>query len=338
MRREECPVAEVAAAAHHRQVHAGPAAGHAHREDVDVAVGSGQAARLDRLLVQHARQRADAVAPLGCALVVQRLGAGAHALRQLVDHRLRLAAQEALGMFDIERVVLVRDQPDAGPRAAPDLVQQAGPRAVREHGVLAGAQPEDLLDQVDRLLHRPGAGIGPEVAVPTVDRAPVVRHAREARRRRRRRAGRRAADLQVRVALVVAEQDVEPRVQRLDQVVLEQQRLGLGAHHRGLEPRDASDHVADARAAVVLLEVARDPLLQVAGLADVQHLAGRVEVAVDAGQRRQRRDLGEQPRACRVGRVGGARVGGGRGSGSGSGGGGGGRGARVHRRGFWRLR
>ena len=36
-------------------------------------------------------------------------------------------------------------------------------------------------------------------------------------------------------------------VERLDQVVLEQQRLGLGAHHRRLQARDPADHVADAR-------------------------------------------------------------------------------------------
>ena len=62
------------------------------------------------------------------------------------------------------------------------------------------------------------------------------------------------------------------------------------------------DHVADARAAVALLEVARDALLQVARLADVEHAAGGVEVAVDAGQVRQRRDLGEQALA-RVGAI-----------------------------------
>jgi hypothetical protein len=45
-------------------------------------------------------------------------------------------------------------------------------------------------------------------------------------------------DLQVGVALVVAEQDVVARVERLDEVVLEQQRLGLGAHHRGLHAHD----------------------------------------------------------------------------------------------------
>ena len=35
--------------------------------------------------------------------------------------------------------------------------------------------------------------------------------------------------------------------ERLDQVVLEQQRLGLGAHDRGLHARDARDHVAAMR-------------------------------------------------------------------------------------------
>ena len=60
-----------------------------------------------------------------------------------------------------------------------------------------------------------------------------------------------------------------------------------------------ADHVADARAAVVLLEVAGDALLQVARLADVEHLALRVEVAVDAGQAGQRRHLGEQALALR---------------------------------------
>ena len=53
-----------------------------------------------------------------------------------------------------------------------------------------------------------------------------------------RRPASRTGDLQVRVALVVAEQDVVARVQRLDQVVLEQQRFGFGAHHRRLHPRD----------------------------------------------------------------------------------------------------
>jgi hypothetical protein len=110
---------------------------------------------------------------------------------------------------------------------------------------------------------------------------------------RRRRAGR-AGDLQIRIALVVAEQDVELGVQRLDEVVFQQQRLGLGAHHRGLHAGDLADHVADAGAAMVLGEVARYAPLQVARLAHIQQRALRVEIAVDARQRGQGRYLREQ--------------------------------------------
>src|SRR5690606_417406 len=101
-------------------------------------------------------------------------------------------------------------------------------------------------------------------------------------------------DLEVRVALVVAEQDVVARLQGLDEVVLEQQRLGLGPDHRRFHARDAADHLADARAVVALLEIAADTLFQVARLAHVQQLPLGVEVAIDPGQRGQGRDLAEQ--------------------------------------------
>jgi hypothetical protein len=111
-----------------------------------------------------------------------------------------------------------------------------------------------------------------------------------------------AGDLQVGVALVVAEQDVEARRQGLDEVVLEQQRFGLGAHDRGFQPRDARHHLPDARAAVVLVQVAGHALPEVARLAHVQQAALRVEPAVHTGQARQGRHLGQQP-VARRGRV-----------------------------------
>ncbi len=299
VRREVRAVAQMAAAAHHRQVHAGAAALQLHGEDVDVLVARRQAALVHRLLVQHARQRRDAVAELGRALELEHLRMPHHRLLQLGHHGLVVAQQEALGVADVARVVGRGNEPHARPRATLDLVQQARARAVGEDGVLARAQAEHLLDQLDRLLDGPRARIRPEVLVLAVDRAAVVRHARE-----------RVRDQpQVRVALVVAEQDVELRVQRLDQVVLEQQRLGLGAHHRGLQPRDAADHVADARAAVILLEVARDAALEVARLAHIQHGAGDVEVAIDAGHRGQRGDLGQQLLARGLRRVDGRAIG-----------------------------
>jgi hypothetical protein len=68
----------------------------------------------------------------------------------------------------------------------------------------------------------------------------------------------------------------------LDEVVLEQQRLALGAGHRHLDVRDLADHHHQA-AVQRPAEVARHPALQVLGLADVEHRALRVQHAVDAG-------------------------------------------------------
>ena len=179
-----------------------------------------------------------------------------------VGHHFGLApAQEFAGVLDVDAVVLARDRRHARRAAAADLVQQAGPRAVRVDAVLAGAQHEHLLQDLHRLLHRPGARERPEVLALLVERTAVVGHARHVL----------AGDLQVGIRFIVAEQDVEARLERLDQVVFEDQRFGLAVRDRGLEPRDALDHHGDARAGQVLLEVARHALLQVARLADVQH-------------------------------------------------------------------
>jgi hypothetical protein len=182
--REVGPVAEVAPATHHGQVDAGAAAGHLHRQDVDVAVDGREAALVHRLLVQHTRQRADAVAQLGRLLELQRFRVRHHLRLQVLDHLLLFALQEAFGVAHVACIVGGVMKPTQGPEQRLDLVQQAGPRTVLEDRVLAGAQQEDLLQQLDGLLHRPGAGIGPEVAVPAVHRAAEVGHARVALRLR----------------------------------------------------------------------------------------------------------------------------------------------------------
>ena len=284
MGREVSAVAQVAAAAHHRQVDAGTAARHFDGQDIDILVRRRQAAGVHRLLVQHPRQRTDAVAQGRRLLEFQRFGVHHHQRLQVVDDLLRFTQQEALCIGHIARVVGRCDEAHTRARAALNLVQQAGPGAVVVNRVFAGAQAKHLLHQLDRLLHRPGVRVGPEVAVLAVHRAAEVRHAREGVR----------DDLQVRVALVVPEQDVEARGQRLDEVVLQQQRFGLGAHHGGFQPHDAVDHVADARAVQVAPQVAADTLLQIACLADVEHGALGVDPAIDTGQGRQCGDLGQQ--------------------------------------------
>ncbi len=273
-RRKAGLVAQMPAAAHHGEVDAGEPAVLHDRKHVGIGIRSGG---VDRLLVQHARQRAELVAHRGCLLEAAEftreiLHAGFH----LAHHVGTVAFEEAHGAIDVVRVARGIDQSDARRAAAMDLVQQAGPRAVRVHGVFAGAQAKDLLQQLDAVLDRPGVRVRAEDAGAPVDRAAVVGHAREGM----------LGELQVRVGLVVAEHHVVARRQRLDQVVLEQQRLGLGARDRRLDAHDPLEHVGDARPDA-LVEIGGDALLQVARLADIKGGAGGIEHPVDAGQVRQ---------------------------------------------------
>ena len=98
--REVGPVAQVPAAAHHRQVHARATALHLHGKDVGVLARHAGVV-LHRLLVQHARQRAELVADLGRLLELQRVGVRHHLRLQRVHHLLLLAEQETLGVAHV---------------------------------------------------------------------------------------------------------------------------------------------------------------------------------------------------------------------------------------------
>ncbi len=82
--------------------------------------------------------------------------------------------------MDVLGVSRFAHQIDAGRRAAPDLVQQAGSRAVGKHRVLAGAEAEHLLQQLDALPHRPGVGKRAEVMVLAVEAAAMKSETRKA--------------------------------------------------------------------------------------------------------------------------------------------------------------
>ena len=255
--------------------------------------------------MQHIRQSRHLVAQLCGLFKLQLLRVGHHARLEAAHHVLRLAAQKALGIGHVLRIVGWLNVPHAGAGAALDLVQQAGPCAVGEYRVLAGAQAEHLLHQQNRFLHRPRARVRAEVAVLFFHRTAVVRNPRKLSwlrgagghrgicRRQVPGHRRRSGHLQVGVALVVPEQNVVLRVQRLDEVVFQQERLGLGAHYGGLHTGNLADHVADTGAAMVLLEVAADPLFQADGFAHIQHLPLGIEIPVDAGQGGQRSDLAQ---------------------------------------------
>ena len=266
--REKAPVADVPARADHHQVDAGHAAFH----HAGHHVGIHAAVRFDVLPGLHARQRADLVAVQRRFLVMPLRRSVFHALAQQPGDVVLAAFEEQFRAVHVLRVAFRRDQPGARRGAAPDLVQQAGARAVLEHRVLAGAQAEHALQQLDALAHRVGVRERAEMAVALLFRPAVEAQAREGV----------PGDHQVGVGLVVAEQDVVARREALDEIVLEQQRLGLRARGGDLDARHLRHHHLDARAQALLLEVGADALFQVAGLADVEHLAGVPEHPVDA--------------------------------------------------------
>ena len=85
-------------------------------------------------------------------------------------------------------------------------------------------------------------------------------------------------DVDIRKALVVAKHDVVAGAMLLDQVVLQQERLGLGMGHGHLD-RDRVRHQSPGLRCELLdgSEVAGDALLQAARLADVEDASEPIE-------------------------------------------------------------
>ena len=98
--------------------------------------------------------------------------------------------------------------------------------------------------------------------------------------------------MDVGITLVVAQQDVVARAQTLDQLRFEQQGLGLGTRQGDFDLRYLGNHRGNARLHARLEEIAANALLQIAGLADVEQIAGRTEHAIDARRAAQIGDKG----------------------------------------------
>ncbi|KAG1386341.1 hypothetical protein G6F59_016911 [Rhizopus arrhizus] len=128
--------------------------------------------------MQHARKRTHLVAQRRGFLEAQLARRLLHAGLELAHHVFGFAIQKAHRALHVAFVFRRFDRAHAGRRTAPDLMQQTGPRAVGEDGVLTGAQPKDLLQDLDGFPHGPGVGERPEVLAPLVRRAAIVGDAR----------------------------------------------------------------------------------------------------------------------------------------------------------------
>ena len=271
----EGAVAPVLPAADEERLHSHLPALAGKREDVGVA----HALCVDRLAALDRGGGAQPVAQHRGAFEVEIGGGGGHLHLDLLLHRARLAAEELLRLGDQLGIAFLVDAPHARRAAALDLVEQARPVAPGEEAVGAAPQQEQLLQRVDRHVDRPGAGERAVVVALRAPRAAVLGDARE---------GVLAAQEDEGEALVVAQQHVVGRAEALDQLRFEQQRLGLRVGDHDLHPPGLADHPPQPVGEVGDLGVVGHAVLQRARLADIEHVAARIEHPVDPGARLQR--------------------------------------------------
>ena len=151
-------------------------------------------------------------------LEVERRRGLAHLLAEAALDRAAAAGEEIARLADELRIVVERDLAGAGRRAALDLVEQAGPGPVGVKTVRAGAQEERPLQRVKRAEHRAGAGERAEIVAGHAARAAMLDQPRR---------GMTGRDQDIGEALVVAQRHVVAGLQLLDEIGLEQQRLGV---------------------------------------------------------------------------------------------------------------
>ena len=263
-----------------------PAAAHVeelHR-DLELVLGQGEDVGVGGVgqhhgrLLEHPLERPDVVAQPGGPLEVELGGGALHLLGQAGHEPAGLTGHEVAEVLGDLAVARGVDPADARGAALVDVAEQAGPADLAgplEHPGGAGAHREDPQREVEGLADRPGVRVGAEVPGALAlgaahDLGPRVLLAQGHR--------------EVRVGLVVAVLDVEPRVELLDPRVLELERLDLGADDG---PLDAGPGAHHGRGAVVqggdVLEVGGQPLPQVLGLADVDDPPVLVAEPVDPG-------------------------------------------------------
>ena len=250
-------------------------------EDVGVIVlpGGGGA-----LLFLKLVNGGELVAQLGGSLEALALGCLHHA-RGERPFQLGVAAfQQQSGVAHRAGINLRRGKLlDAGAEAAMNVVLQAGALVVAGEIDLATGNEKAAMDQLDDAPSQVAGKVWAVVGRAVLQQPPRHEDLGEAVPHRQ---------LDVGIAFVVLEQNVEARLALLDQVGFERQRLGLVADQdvfqiNGLAHQRARFGVGLRR----LQQVRANARAQVLGLAHVDHRALGVLVEVDAGLRGQSADF-----------------------------------------------
>ena len=185
-----------------------------------------------------------------------------------------MATQEIAHVIDDPLIILRGNAADAGRGAAFDLVLQARPGAALEDRIGARAQGKGLLQRRNRPVHGARGGEGPKEFALFVPLAPVLADLGP---------GMVAPNDDVGERLVVPQQDVVAGFELFYEVRFEKQSLDLGVGRDHLERHCRRHHPQNPVGLRASRGVARYPLTQIAGLADVKNVALVIQHAVDAG-------------------------------------------------------
>ena len=246
-------------------------------------VGVGAVAEHHGLLLHGSAQRAEVVPQPGRPLEVQLGGRLGHLSLQPADHLVGLAGHEVAERLDDLAVLVGRHPADARGGALADVAEQARSADLRrppEHAGASRCAPGTPAAAGRGSPGSPRHARTGRSSGPPCGAAPRITCSR----------GNSSSngDRELRVGLVVAVPDVEPRVELLDPVVFQLQRLDLGGHHRPLHRGRGRDHLRGARVQPGEVgEVGVQPLPQALGLADVDDPAGGVPELVDTGRVRE---------------------------------------------------
>ena len=228
--------------------------------------------------------RQDRITQLRRFLISLALRGVLHPAAQVARQFLRAALEEQSGVVDGLLILRLRaDAVDARRDAALDVVLEARPRALAGDHLVARSDAEQAMRERHRAPRQPRRQERPGVDVLVALDAPRDQHPREPLSRRQ---------LQVGIVLVVAKPDVVLRVPRLDDVVLERQRLDDRVGDDVLEAVDLLEQRVGLDVQPPRAEIAAHPIAQRAGLADVDRLTRMVEIQVHARLLGQPGDLG----------------------------------------------
>jgi len=252
---EEVLAAQHPATAHADQVHTSTAGVDEGGNHIDIA-----GAAFDVLLVLDPAQQGNLVTQLGGLLEIEGHCRLFHGFVEFVAQLLAAAFEEHHRVAHILGILLWRDQLGARALAALDLVLQAWTGAVGEIAVFALAHGKGLLQQAEALANGARTGVRPEIPPLGFLRPAVDAQPREFTFRQE----------YVGIRLIVAQQNVVRRAPLLDQVLLEQQRLGLVGGNGGFDLGDARHQRSGFRRQAGLAEVAGQAFLEVLGLAHIE--------------------------------------------------------------------